>query len=247
MVNLEQAIGALADARHVLVACDYDGTLAELVSHPDLATPHPDSVKALTDLALLPNVSVLVVSGRRLDDLRRFVGEIPGLALLGEHGSDDGSTVDSRIDELSAPVLAELERIASTVPASWVEVKRYAGAFHHRNSDPELAAAAVERIREWSQDRDEVIVTEGKRVIEVSVTDRHKGHAVELARRQVDADAVVFIGDDVSDEEVFATLGKGDVGVKVGPGDTKAGYRVTDVEGVTKLLSRLLLTLSGGV
>ncbi len=58
------------------------------------------------------------------------------------------------------------------------------------------------------------------------VTD--KGEAVDILRDRCEATAVLFLGDDVTDEKAFARLRAGDVGVKVGPGETLAGYRVDD-------------------
>jgi trehalose 6-phosphate phosphatase len=53
-------------------------------------------------------------------------------------------------------------------------------------------------------------------------------------------DCVVFFGDDVTDEDVFSSLGNDDVGVKVGPGDTSAGYRVDSPAQVAEALALLL-------
>ena len=63
-------------------------------------------------------------------------------------------------------------------------------------------------------------------MLEFAVISTDKGEAVDILREQHDASAVVFFGDDVTDEKAFRRLRDGDVGVKVGPGDTLAGYRV---------------------
>ena len=61
--------------------------------------------------------------------------------------------------------------------------------------------------------------------------------AVKELRERTGATATLFIGDDVTDEDAFARLGAGDVGVKVGEGATAAEYRVEDPESVARLLT----------
>ena len=80
----------------------------------------------------------------------------------------------------------------------------------------------------------------GKKVCELAVIAADKGTAVEHLRHQLGADPVLFIGDDVTDEDAFAVLGVGDVGIKVGPGETLAEHRLNDTDAVAALLSSLL-------
>ena len=68
-------------------------------------------------------------------------------------------------------------------------------------------------------------VTEGKQVVELAVVQTDKGRALDVLRHQVGATAAVFVGDDVTDEKAFARLSGPDLGVKVGPGETLAGFR----------------------
>ena len=74
-------------------------------------------------------------------------------------------------------------------------------------------------------------------MLDLAVTDMSKG--VALDRMRGDA-AVFFAGDDVTDESVFTRLRPGDVGVKVGDGDTAAAYRVPDPPALAALLEELL-------
>ena len=83
-------------------------------------------------------------------------------------------------------------------------------------------------------------MTEGKAVLEFAVISTDKGEAVDILRDQHDASAVVFFGDDVTDEKAFRRLRDGDVGVKVGPGDTLAGYRIATPDDVAAALAYLL-------
>ena len=77
-------------------------------------------------------------------------------------------------------------------------------------------------------------------MLEFAVISTDKGEAVDILRDQHDATAVVFFGDDVTDEKAFRRLRDADVGVKVGPGDTLAGFRVDAPEDVATALRYLL-------
>jgi trehalose 6-phosphate phosphatase len=86
---------------------------------------------------------------------------------------------------------------------------------------------------------DGVDSTEGKAVIDLAVLKVSKGAAVDLLRERLRPDAVLFVGDDVTDETVFTRLRPGDVGIKVGEGDTAAAHRVDGPEDVAALLTEL--------
>ena len=66
-------------------------------------------------------------------------------------------------------------------------------------------------------------------MLEFAVISTDKGEAVDILREQTDATAVVFFGDDVTDEKAFRRMRDADVGVKVGPGETLAAlpHRLT--------------------
>jgi trehalose-phosphatase len=84
-----------------------------------------------------------------------------------------------------------------------------------------------------------VRTTHGKEVVELSVVDTDKGRALDRLREETGADAVVFAGDDVTDETAFARLTPTDVGIKVGPGDTAARFRVESTTSVATVLAAL--------
>jgi trehalose 6-phosphate phosphatase len=134
--------------------------------------------------------------------------------------------------------------VAQRYPGATVETKPISVAFHVRNAAPEHAQQALDEalnaVRDW-----DIHVTEGKAVREFAVIDTDKGAALEQLREQLEADAVVFFGDDVTDEKGFARLANGDIGVKVGPGETRARYRVDSPDDVATALTYLLHARQG--
>jgi trehalose 6-phosphate synthase/phosphatase len=86
----------------------------------------------------------------------------------------------------------------------------------------------------------------GKRVREFSVSFADKGAVLQRIREAVPAAPVLFVGDDVTDEDALRALVQGDVGVRVGEADSVAEYRLPDTEAVAAMLARLA-TLRTGV
>ena len=221
----------------VLVAVDFDGTLAPIVTHPDLAVPDRRALEILGELSVRPGVEVAVVSGRALADLENRLGELPGTLLIGEHGNDTGEVVGSS-EELHA-IREFIAALHEDLPGSTVEHKPRSATFHTRNLGREGATAARRMIQEWAGTHADVRLLEGKEVLELTIADRTKGDAIgDLAR---DVDGTIYIGDDATDETVFEILGPDDVGVKVGEGPTAASYRVADVAEVVELLEVIVL------
>ena len=86
--ELRRAICQLARTPRLLVASDYDGTLAPIVADPEQARPLPESVNALRSLASLHETTSAVISGRALRDLATL-SRLPGeVHLVGSHGSE---------------------------------------------------------------------------------------------------------------------------------------------------------------
>lgn len=236
-MNLQRAIDEIVAHPEIVVGIDFDGTIASLVDHPDLAVPDPDAVRALRILARRDGIRVLVVSGRSHAALTERLGEVDGAVYIGEHGNDTGEP-DSSSHRLVEEMGDLVERIARGVPGAVTERKSHSATFHYRNAPDEMTEPALEQIREWLARHPEVMVIEGKNVVELTTSARSKGDAVmELAGD----DPVIYIGDDTTDESVFEVLRSGDVGVKVGSGPTAARFRVEDVAGVVAILEQMVL------
>jgi len=241
--GLQSALDALAETPVLLVASDFDGVLAPLVADPDAAAPLPAAVAALRELAGLPRTSVALVSGRALADLGRLSGLAGTAHLVGSHGAeaDGGSPAVLGPDEaaLLTRVRTALEELAAGHDGVLVEAKPASATLHVRQADRatarELTDAALTGPGRWAG----VHVTPGKEVVELVVVRTSKGTALDVLRDRLEATAVLYAGDDVTDETAFAVLGPGDVGIKVGPGDTAAAHRVAEPADVVTVLERL--------
>ncbi|HWG98539.1 MAG TPA: trehalose-phosphatase [Pilimelia sp.] len=241
---LRAAVGRIARVPQLLVACDYDGTLAPIVTDPTRAVPLPEAVAAVRALAALPQTTVAVVSGRALRDLATLSRLPSEVHLVGSHGSEfDVGFVEQLAPELldlRARLLAELQDIVAGRPGVRLEVKPASVAVHTRAADPAVAAAVQEGVRNGPATWPDIHVTQGKEVIELAVIATHKGTALDALRMQLSASAVLFIGDDVTDENAFAHLHGPDIGVKIGDGDTAAQYRVDTPLAAARLLALVL-------
>ncbi|OBA80599.1 trehalose-phosphatase [Mycolicibacterium mucogenicum] len=237
--DLIAALDTVAATPRLLVTSDFDGTLSPIVNNPADARALPAGSAALLDLAALPDTFVALVSGRALEVLRELSGMPPSVHLVGSHGAEFntgfGQTVDTA---LLAEIVDSLTEIASRYPGTAVETKPASAALHVRNAsaaDGEAALAAARTAGgQWDAEP-----TEGKAVLEFAVVTTSKGSAIDVLRERDDATAVVFLGDDVTDEKAFARLRDGDVGVKVGPGPSAAQYRVGSPEDVAEALAYL--------
>src|SRR6185437_12295531 len=128
--------GKFADARRRTLLLDYDGTLRELTSHPDLAAPTAEIRTLLLDLASLPTTTVHLVSGRKRQTLTKWFGDLP-IHLCAEHGylvREPGSRWQTAVDvDVSWLPRVErvLRRVARDVPGTLVERKTCSVAWHY--------------------------------------------------------------------------------------------------------------------
>ncbi|WP_444663184.1 trehalose-phosphatase [Cellulomonas sp. CW35] len=252
------ALVALADdaeARPLLVALDFDGTLAPLQDDPSLSRVLPEGVEPLRRIAEADDVALALVSGRALHDLHALA-EVPvGTYLIGSHGAErarvtrhglDRDVVrltDEQADRLAA-LGAQASAIARGRDGIWVETKPTAVVLHTRLAERADAAAAHEQALALGAELGSGVLS-GKDVVEISVLHASKGEALSALRDELGARVVVYAGDDVTDEHAFEALGEHDVTVKVGPGDTAARLRVADPHEMTRALAALADALPG--
>ncbi len=246
--------------RHLLLTTDFDGTLSNLAPTPDEAELSGEVQTALRTLAAHPRVTLAIVSGRRIEDVRArtgdiasFVGGLHGLEIVGPAGGFLHPAL-GRV----APVVADIYRNATRALA-WcrdavLEDKTYALTLHVRRVPDEEAAQALGQFVALAQpalDADLLRVLPGAQVLELlPAVDWHKGKAVDWIRSAVDVGptagvGVVYLGDDRTDEDAFATLGGRGVSIGVGdrPHDHLIQFRLEGPASVGRFLDRLCADL----
>jgi trehalose 6-phosphate phosphatase len=245
--ELRDAIRRIAGTEHLLVAMDFDGTMAPIVGHADDARPLPRSAAAFAGLAVLPRTTTALISGRALASLRAVASPPVDTLLIGSHGAEawlgpgsTGLTLDEGQKALLAEVRGILADIVKEAPGTMLEDKPAGVVLHTRLAADDVAEDAVAAARSVLQDRKGVFLKDGKRVLETSVVNASKGEGVTFLRQVTGATGVLFAGDDTTDEDALARLEPGDVGVKVGLDFTQAEHRVEAPIHVAELLEVLL-------
>lgn len=241
--DVDARLRELARVPVLLVACDYDGTLAPIVDNPDQARPTRESVAALRQMAAMPDTHVAVISGRALRDLAALSRLPDEIRLVGSHGTEfDVGFADELSPEQRGRrdrVLEELNDIARRGRGFIIEPKPAGVAFHYRQADSETVPDAVAAVLNGPGKWDGVHVKSGKMVVELSVLDLNKGDALDRLRADVSAEAVFYAGDDVTDEDAFARLAGPDFGLKIGLGPSLAHARLDNPRVVAQVLALL--------
>ena len=240
------AVEGMRPAARRLVLLDYDGTLTPIVSRPELAAPDEALLSLLGRLAATPGNEVHVVSGRIREDLERFLGALP-IALHAEHGLwsrlPEGGWVRATAATADRGAIRDaFQSAAMALPGSFVEEKSATLALHYRLARPDREKPVLERLRRAlaPYEAGEIAVIEGHKVLEARPAGVHKGLVAEAASRGPVAPAILAVGDDRTDEDLFAALPAGAITVRVGPGPSLARFRIDGPAEVRALLERLV-------
>jgi trehalose-phosphatase len=228
----------------VLIALDFDGTLAPLVDDPEDSRMMSQSRNALEALTSLPGVVVALVSGRAIDSLLRVADPVQEWFLVGSHGIEvvPPYMKDSyAAGNLVPPGLRQaFQRVIDDHPGTRLEVKAFGLALHTRGVEETVAHAASEAAAaacdQWS---DELSIRTGHGIVECSVQNATKRDGLEAIMVQSGASSTLFAGDDLTDEDGFAALGPRDVAIRVGDGVTIAPYRLANPDEVADVLWRI--------
>jgi trehalose 6-phosphate synthase/phosphatase len=241
---------AYASATKRLLLLDYDGTLTPLVPMRQLAFPTPQLLAVLQSLQGDPRNLVAVISGRDRTTLAQWLGN-SGCILMAEHGSwlweGTGGQWWPVYPELKndwKPAIRPLlEHVVEQTPGSSLEEKEFSLVWHYRLADPEFGLWQARELCTQLQGMlagTRLQVQNGNKIIEVKWADVHKGKAAaQLLDRASPADFVLAIGDDRTDEDLFAIIPPDQWSIKVGTGFSAARFSLSTPADVLELLRDL--------
>jgi trehalose 6-phosphate synthase/phosphatase len=243
-------VAAELRAGPLVLLLDYDGTLVPFSETPALATPDAALLRTLAALAACDRFEVHVVSGRAPEVLQRWLGELP-IALHAEHGlwsrsSPDAEWCAREIGDLGwrESVIRILEEFAARTPGALVEEKTASVAWHWRAADLDFGARQAKELQVHLSEvltNLPVEILPGNRVIEVRPHGVHKGRIANEVCADLPLDTrVVAIGDDRTDEDLFAALPQDAISLHVGPDPSRARYRLADVAAARRFLGWLI-------
>ena len=236
-------------ARELVLLLDYDGTLVPYASDPEMSLPDEGLLGLLQALARRPGTDIHLVSGVSRETVDGWFGGLP-IALYAENGfwcrpaaAIEWSHHTMPLPEWREQVLPILETVTERTPGSLIEEKTASLVWHWRMSEPVFGAFQANELRiHLAQllSNQPVEVVSDDRSIEVRPFGLDKGSLLGPILASRDDALIVALGDDRTDEELFATLPPGALTVHVGPGSSRAEVRLPDVHAARRLLEGLV-------
>lgn len=223
----------------LLLAFDFDGTLAPIVADREAAAMRASTRRLLAEACA--RYPCAVISGRAVADVRARLEGVGVGFVVGNHGVEPGPTAEGCEADVRA-LVPWLRRALDGVDGVDLEDKRFSVALHYRDARRRRdARAAIERALAAAP----VPVRQvGGKLVVNALPERaaNKGDALFELRAKAGADAALYVGDDVTDEDVFAHDQPGRLlSVRVGASRASAApYFLRDQREVDALLARLV-------
>jgi len=243
----KQLIRDYRKSQNRLFLLDYDGTLVSFQARPEKAGPDEETLNLIKKLLSDKKNEIVVVSGRDKQTLEKWLGHLK-VSLVAEHGAwfkrkdRDWQCIEAFKSQWKQTIRPVLELYADRTPGALVEEKDFSLVWHYRRASPELASVRVQELRDTLLNLTAnlgVGVFEGNKIIEIKNPDINKGRAAELWLSQQNWDFLLAVGDDYTDEEMFAVLPEKAYSIRVGLSISKARFNVDSVDDVKSLLKEL--------
>ena len=228
-----------------LIFVDYDGTL---IDHEHRAGKlSSDSIEDIAALAADSCNEVVVISGRPKDYLQAVFRDLP-VGIIAGHGiwykgkSDTWHTTEQVNAEWKETILPILQLYCNRTPGTKVEESDYSLVWNYRRAQPELAAVRLSELKDALislTTNHDLSILERNHILEIKHSNVNKGRAAAAWYEGGNWDFVMAVGDDWTDEDMFAMLTDEQYTIKVGIDLSQARFFVHSTEDVRKLLGEL--------
>jgi trehalose 6-phosphate phosphatase len=234
---------------------DYDGTLSDFAPNPDVIESKPVVVELIRHLSQHPQLRVSVISGRRLEHVKKLV-PLSGILLAGSYGieicTQEGEEIYRADFGIIRPVLDWIkprwDALINGKEGFYLEDKGWSLAIHARFADIDQALRVLSFAREFTNEidhKEHFRVLGGHKFLEIGPITAHKGETVRylLDRYPYHRALPVYIGDDDKDEEAFeVVLAAGGYAIQVASEErsTLASGRLQNPDAVIDWLKKLI-------
>jgi trehalose 6-phosphate phosphatase len=231
--------------RDTLMAFDYDGTLAPIVDNPEQAQMRRGTRELLRQVAR--HYPTVIITGRARAQIRKFLHDVELLDIIGNHGAESSETVPDHIVGRVADWRRKLENNLRSIEGVVIEDKQYSLSVHYRHArDPNAAFSVLTAAENLPGARR----IGGKLVLNiVPIEAADKGTVLLRLCQRFHTSHSVFVGDDDTDEDVFALDGFNSstiLGIRVGSSErTAARFYIPSQADIDQFLETVI-TLSSG-
>ncbi len=250
----DQLIAGYASATDRLLLLDYDGTLVPFAVKPQKAVPGNATKEVLEALSHVPGNEVVVISGRDRYTLDAWFGKMD-IGLIAEHGvwtkerSGKWRMHEGLSSDWKDEIYPLLELYTDRTPGAFIEEKDFSLVWHYRRTEPILGAQRAKDLKDdllHLTSNLNVGIMEGNKVIEIKNTVVDKGRAALSWVSQHAWDFILAIGDDRTDEDLFAVMPPDAYSIKVGLAPSRARFNLVAQRDVLPLLRRCIGSASDG-
>lgn len=263
-LSIDSIVSAYSRAKNRAILLDYDGTLMPQTAINKV--PSPEVISIVNSLCGDERNTVFLVSGRGRDSLGQWFSPCEKLGIAAEHGyflrwSADkewevvGQNNDFQWMQIAEPVM---KQYTEATDGSSIETKESALVWHHRDADLGFGSCQAKEMLDHLESvlaNEPVAVKSGQFIVEVKPQGVSKGLVAEkifatMAESGRQADFMLCVGDDRSDEDMFEIIGNAiNSGIlssstevyacTVGQKPSKAKYYLDDTTEVRTMLHAL--------
>jgi|TARA_B110000091_G_scaffold85566_1_gene93970 trehalose 6-phosphate synthase/phosphatase len=244
----EEITRAYKQSKERLIFLDYDGTLVGFNENPDDSRPDQELIEILERLTKNKNNHVVIISGRGRQTLEEWMKPYT-LDIVAEHGvwikrmGKPFKTLIKINSSWKKEIMSLLERYVNRTPGSFVEEKDYSLVWHYRKVETGLGEVRTRELTshlKYMTANENLEVLEGDMIVEIKNSEINKGKAThKLMEIYPNADFLLALGDDFTDEDTFKALPEEAYTIKVGTSASEAKFSVNSYQEVRKLLKEI--------